>query len=135
MALVTQEVLLFNDTIANNIAFFQQLLRDPDFQAGRLHTGFLKPFGYTPEAPLSEAELAAAVAVLAAAEAPPAAAESSRPVEEPALREAWDEILANAAKVEPAPPTFTPPFPAPECGVQPATFSLKSLSRISSPVR
>ena len=60
--------------IANNIAFFQQLLRDPDFQSGRLHTGFLKTFAYTPGAPLSEAELAAAVAILAAAETPATAA-------------------------------------------------------------
>ena len=54
--------------IANNVAFFKQLLADADFQAGRLHTGFLKNFEYTPDARLSDDELAAAVAILAATE-------------------------------------------------------------------
>jgi acetyl-CoA carboxylase biotin carboxylase subunit len=60
--------------IANNVGFFRQLLRDPDFQSGNLHTGFLKTFVYEPDTTLSDAELDAAIAILAAAEAPPAAA-------------------------------------------------------------
>jgi acetyl-CoA carboxylase biotin carboxylase subunit len=69
--------------IANNVAFFRQLLRDPDFQTGNLHTGFLKTFAYKPDTTLSDAELDAAIAILAAAEAPPDAA---RPT---AIRSEW----------------------------------------------
>ena len=54
--------------IANNVAFFRQLLVDQRFQSGALHTGFLNEFVYRPETTLSEAELDAAIAVLAASE-------------------------------------------------------------------
>jgi len=56
--------------IANNVAFFRQVLEDARFRDGDLHTGFLKDFTYRPETALSETELAAAIAVLAASEAP-----------------------------------------------------------------
>ena len=69
--------------IANNVAFFRQLLRDPDFQTGNLHTGFLKTFAYTPDTTLTDAELDAAIAILANAEALPAAATST------AIRSHW----------------------------------------------
>lgn len=58
--------------IANNVGFFRQLLDDGDFQAGQIHTGFLKNFNYRPDTALSEEELAAAIAILAATEAPAA---------------------------------------------------------------
>ncbi|MBI2685188.1 MAG: acetyl-CoA carboxylase biotin carboxylase subunit [Acidobacteria bacterium] len=54
--------------IANNVAFFRQVLADARFVSGDLHTGFLKDFDYRPDTALSEAELEAAIAVLAAAE-------------------------------------------------------------------
>jgi acetyl-CoA carboxylase biotin carboxylase subunit len=60
--------------IANNVSFFRQLLDDPRFRSGLLHTGFLRDFEYRPAAELSESELDAAIAVLAAAEPPTAPA-------------------------------------------------------------
>lgn len=57
--------------IANNVGFFRQLLADAKFQAGDLHTGFLKEFHYVPNNDLSDAELEAALAVLGAAEPAP----------------------------------------------------------------
>jgi len=54
--------------IANNVAFFRQLLAEERFRAGALHTGYLRDFAYRPETELSEGELAAAVAILAAGE-------------------------------------------------------------------
>ena len=69
--------------IANNVAFFRQLLQDPDFQSGQIHTGFLKSFEYAPDTTLTESELEAAIAILASAEAPAAAAAPT------ALRSNW----------------------------------------------
>lgn len=54
--------------IANNVAFFRQLLGDSRFREGALHTGFLKEFVYRPDTVLNESELAAAIAILAASE-------------------------------------------------------------------
>jgi len=54
--------------IANNVAFFRQLLGDARFRSGELNTGFLDQFFYRPETELSESELDAAMAVLAAVE-------------------------------------------------------------------
>jgi acetyl-CoA carboxylase biotin carboxylase subunit len=68
--------------IANNVEFFRQLLAEERFQAGRLHTGYLKTFEYAAEARLSEGELEAAIAVLAAAE-------KSRPAAPAAVRSNW----------------------------------------------
>ena len=56
--------------IANNVAFFRQLLGDARFRSGELHTGFLDGFVYRPETVLSESELEVAMAILAAAEPP-----------------------------------------------------------------
>ena len=68
--------------IANNVAFFRQLLGDARFRSGELHTGFLDGFVYRPETVLSESELDAAIAVLAAGE--PMAAPAG-----PAVRSNW----------------------------------------------
>ena len=54
--------------IANNVAFFRQLLIDERFRSGDIHTGFLNDFVYRPDTTLSEAELDAVIAVLAASE-------------------------------------------------------------------
>ncbi|MFN0102905.1 MAG: acetyl/propionyl/methylcrotonyl-CoA carboxylase subunit alpha [Bryobacteraceae bacterium] len=64
--------------IANNVAFFRQLLADARFRSGDLHTGFLNDFEFKPDAALSDSELEAAIAVLAAAEPPTAAAAQSK---------------------------------------------------------
>lgn len=71
--------------IRTNTAFFREILRDPEFLAGRLHTGFLDGFAERRPAPASDAQTAAIVAAVAAlhesrkatAVAPVAAAESA----------------------------------------------------------
>jgi acetyl-CoA carboxylase biotin carboxylase subunit len=53
--------------IRNNIAFFQELLRDPDFQSGALHTGFIQEFlaRRKPSQELPDIELAQVLAAIA----------------------------------------------------------------------
>jgi acetyl-CoA carboxylase biotin carboxylase subunit len=62
--------------IANNVAFFQQLLASPAFVDAELHTGFLNAFNYEAEVVLNEAEMRAAMAVVKPVAAAPAAAAS-----------------------------------------------------------
>ncbi|HJT87378.1 MAG TPA: acetyl-CoA carboxylase biotin carboxylase subunit, partial [Bryobacteraceae bacterium] len=63
--------------IRTNIGFFRQILEDPAFRAGRLHTGFIDEFFTHHRAPEPPPELAAVAALVAAldagsaAEAPP----------------------------------------------------------------
>jgi acetyl-CoA carboxylase biotin carboxylase subunit len=52
--------------IRTNIGFFRQILEDPGFRAGRLHTGFIEEFFARRHAAAAAPELAA-VAALAAA--------------------------------------------------------------------
>src|SRR5579875_246536 len=52
--------------IRTNVGFFRQILDDPDFRAGRLHTGFIDEFLARSRPPLPAADLAT-VAALAAA--------------------------------------------------------------------
>jgi acetyl-CoA carboxylase biotin carboxylase subunit len=68
--------------IANNVAFFRQLLAEARFREGRLHTGYLQSFSYTAAAELNDAELEAAVAVLAGGE-------TARPAGPSAVRSNW----------------------------------------------
>jgi acetyl-CoA carboxylase biotin carboxylase subunit len=64
--------------IANNVAFFRQLLADERFRSGQLHTAFLRDFQFTPDASLHPDELLAAAAVLGlAAPSAPAAPPAS----------------------------------------------------------
>jgi acetyl-CoA carboxylase biotin carboxylase subunit len=52
--------------IRTNIAFFRQILEDPEFRAGRLHTGFIEEFFARTQPPSPPVELEA-IAALAAA--------------------------------------------------------------------
>ena len=52
--------------IRTNIGFFRQILEDPEFRAGNLHTGFIEEFFERNQRPTPSADLAA-VAALAAA--------------------------------------------------------------------
>jgi acetyl-CoA carboxylase biotin carboxylase subunit len=52
--------------IRTNIGFFRQILEDPEFRAGRLHTGFIEEFFARTRAADAPAEVRA-VAALAAA--------------------------------------------------------------------
>jgi acetyl-CoA carboxylase biotin carboxylase subunit len=52
--------------IRTNIGFFRQILEDPEFRAGNLHTGFIEEFFERHQRPQPSAELVA-VAALAAA--------------------------------------------------------------------
>jgi acetyl-CoA carboxylase biotin carboxylase subunit len=52
--------------IRTNIGFFRQILEDPEFRSGRLHTGFIEEFFQRHKAPVPPPDLAA-VASLAAA--------------------------------------------------------------------
>ena len=52
--------------IRTNIGFFRQILEDPEFRAGRLHTGFIEEF-FRRRPPVSPPDDLTAVAALAAA--------------------------------------------------------------------
>jgi acetyl-CoA carboxylase biotin carboxylase subunit len=52
--------------IRTNLAFFRQILEDPEFQAAKLHTGFIDEF-FQRRRPVEPAGDLAAVAALAAA--------------------------------------------------------------------
>jgi acetyl-CoA carboxylase biotin carboxylase subunit len=52
--------------IRTNICFFRDLLCDPEFVAGRLHTGFLEDYFDRRPAPPPDLELIAVVALVAA---------------------------------------------------------------------
>jgi acetyl-CoA carboxylase biotin carboxylase subunit len=62
--------------IRTNIAFFRQILEDPHFRAGELHTGFIEEFFARTPPPVPPAELSAVAALVAAlhARAPEAVA-------------------------------------------------------------
>ncbi len=71
--------------IRTNIAFFRQILEDPEFRAGNLHTGFIEEFFARAAPPAPPPELAAAAALAAALHAaarpdpaPPPTASASR---------------------------------------------------------
>ena len=53
--------------IRTNIGFFRQILEDPEFRAGHLHTGFIDEFFERHQAAASRRPICAAVAALAAA--------------------------------------------------------------------
>lgn len=65
--------------IANNVEFFRQIMADPAFRAGDLHTGFLSRFAYRPAAELDAPELEAAIAALQQSSAPPQSAAPASP--------------------------------------------------------
>jgi acetyl-CoA carboxylase biotin carboxylase subunit len=52
--------------IRTNIGFFREILEDPDFRAGRLHTGFIDEFLARSARPLPPVELEAVAALVAA---------------------------------------------------------------------
>ncbi len=56
--------------IKTNIAFFRRILRDPEFQAGNLHTGFISEFFSRQEETVPACSTRQAVAMLAALQAP-----------------------------------------------------------------
>ena len=56
--------------ITTNIAFFVDLLADPEFRAGNLHTGFLDGFFLRRPRPLPDAEVEAVAAIAAALSQP-----------------------------------------------------------------
>ena len=52
--------------IRTNLGFFRQILEDPDFRAGRLHTGFIEEFFQRHQAPTPPSDLASVAALTAA---------------------------------------------------------------------
>jgi acetyl-CoA carboxylase biotin carboxylase subunit len=52
--------------IRTNIGFFRQILEDPEFRAGNLHTGFIEEFFLRNAAPRPPHDLAAVAALVAA---------------------------------------------------------------------
>jgi acetyl-CoA carboxylase biotin carboxylase subunit len=52
--------------IRTNIGFFRQILEDPEFRAGNLHTGFIDEFFARPREAAPPADMAAAAALAAA---------------------------------------------------------------------
>ncbi len=65
--------------ITTNISFFVDLLADPDFRAGRLHTGFLDTFMSRRLSPKLDQELTAVAAIAAALSQQPTVATSAAP--------------------------------------------------------
>ena len=57
--------------IRTNIAFFRQILEDPQFRAGQLHTGFIDEFFARTPPPVAPPELAVIAALVAALHAHP----------------------------------------------------------------
>lgn len=57
--------------IGNNLAFFRRLVDDPEFQAGRLHTGFIQEFAERYEKPAIDPAEVAAVALASLARRSP----------------------------------------------------------------
>jgi acetyl-CoA carboxylase biotin carboxylase subunit len=58
--------------IRTNIAFFRQILEDPEFRAGHLHTGFIEEFFARTPPPVAPPELTAIAALVASLHARPA---------------------------------------------------------------
>jgi len=65
--------------IRTNLGFFRQILEDPEFRAGRLHTGFIEEFFARTAPPAPPPELAAVAALAAALHAAAASAPSPAP--------------------------------------------------------
>ena len=67
--------------IRTNIAFFKQLLEDPEFLAGNLHTGFIEEFfrRAKPAAPSADVEAVAALVAALYASKPAASVEAAPP--------------------------------------------------------
>jgi acetyl-CoA carboxylase biotin carboxylase subunit len=59
--------------IRTNIPFFRQILTDPEFRAGRLHTGFIEEFFARTKPPAPPEQLAEIAALAAALHSRPAA--------------------------------------------------------------
>jgi acetyl/propionyl-CoA carboxylase alpha subunit len=65
--------------IRTNIGFFRQILEDPEFRAGNLHTGFIEEFFERHQRPQPSAELVAVAALAAAVHSQSRTAAAAQP--------------------------------------------------------
>jgi acetyl-CoA carboxylase biotin carboxylase subunit len=81
--------------IRNNVEFFRELIRDPDFAAGAIHTGFIQEFlaRKEPSQLLPDAELAQVLAAIAEAQKTKSAATSVAADSSNWLREGRSRLL------------------------------------------